>query len=47
MSDVTRLLSAMQQGDPHAADQFLSLAYDELRRLATLPARFSIACFCD
>ena len=34
MSDVTQLLSAIQQGDPHAAGQLLPLVYDELRRLA-------------
>ena len=34
MSDVTRLLSAIQQGDPHAAEQLLPLVYDELRKLA-------------
>jgi RNA polymerase sigma factor (TIGR02999 family) len=34
MSDVTRILSAIDQGDPAAADQLLPLVYDELRRLA-------------
>jgi len=34
MSDVTRILSAIEQGDPMAADQLLPLVYDELRRLA-------------
>jgi RNA polymerase sigma factor (TIGR02999 family) len=34
MSDVTQILQAIQQGDPHAADQLLPLVYDELRRLA-------------
>jgi RNA polymerase sigma factor (TIGR02999 family) len=34
MSDVTRILSAIEQGDPHAAEQLLPLVYDELRRLA-------------
>ena len=34
MSDVTRLLSAIDQGDPRAADQLLPLVYDELRQLA-------------
>ena len=33
MSEITRLLSAIEQGDPHAAEQLLSLVYDELRRL--------------
>jgi RNA polymerase sigma factor (TIGR02999 family) len=34
MSDVTRILSAIEQGDPHAAAQLLPLVYDELRQLA-------------
>src|SRR5215472_6357509 len=34
MDEVTRILSAMEQGDPHAASQLLPLVYDELRRLA-------------
>jgi RNA polymerase sigma factor (TIGR02999 family) len=34
MSDVTRILSAIEQGDPSAAAQLLPLVYDELRRLA-------------
>jgi RNA polymerase sigma factor (TIGR02999 family) len=34
MSDVTRILSAIEEGDPHAAEQLLPLVYDELRRLA-------------
>jgi RNA polymerase sigma factor (TIGR02999 family) len=34
MSDVTQILQAIQQGDPHAADQLLPLVYDELRKLA-------------
>jgi RNA polymerase sigma factor (TIGR02999 family) len=34
MNDVTRILSAIEQGNPHAADQLLPLVYDELRRLA-------------
>jgi RNA polymerase sigma factor (TIGR02999 family) len=35
MSDVTQILSAIERGDPKAADQLLPLVYDELRRLAT------------
>ena len=35
MSDVTRILSSIERGDPHAADQLLPLVYDELRKLAT------------
>lgn len=35
VSEVTRILSAIEQGDPHAAEQLLPLVYDELRRLAT------------
>jgi hypothetical protein len=34
MNDVTRILSAIEQGDAHAAEQLLPLVYDELRRLA-------------
>jgi RNA polymerase sigma factor (TIGR02999 family) len=34
MSEVTHILSALDQGDPHAADQLLPLVYEELRRLA-------------
>jgi len=34
MSKVTRILSAIEQGDPHAAEQLLPLVYDELRQLA-------------
>jgi RNA polymerase sigma factor (TIGR02999 family) len=33
-TDVTRILSAIQQGDPTAAEQLLPLVYDELRKLA-------------
>jgi RNA polymerase sigma factor (TIGR02999 family) len=35
MTDVTRILSAIEQGEPHAAEQLLPLVYDELRRLAS------------
>ncbi|HLJ96738.1 MAG TPA: ECF-type sigma factor [Gemmataceae bacterium] len=34
MNEVTRVLSAIEGGDPHAAEQLLPLVYDELRRLA-------------
>jgi RNA polymerase sigma factor (TIGR02999 family) len=34
MSEVTRILDQIQQGDPNAADQLLPLVYDELRNLA-------------
>jgi RNA polymerase sigma factor (TIGR02999 family) len=34
MSEVTRILSALEQGDPHDAEQLLPLVYDELRKLA-------------
>jgi RNA polymerase sigma factor (TIGR02999 family) len=34
MQDVTRILSAIEQGDPHAAERLLPLVYDELRKLA-------------
>jgi RNA polymerase sigma factor (TIGR02999 family) len=35
MSEVTRILSAMDQGDPRAAEELLPLVYEELRKLAT------------
>src|SRR5262245_10660153 len=35
MNDVTRILSAIDQGDPHAAEELLPLVYEELRQLAT------------
>jgi RNA polymerase sigma factor (TIGR02999 family) len=35
MNDVTRILSAIEQGDHQAAEQLLPLVYQELRRLAT------------
>lgn len=34
MSEVTRILSAIEQGDPRAAEQLLPLVYHELRQLA-------------
>jgi len=34
MSDVTRILSAIDQGDPEAAERLLPLVYEELRKLA-------------
>jgi hypothetical protein len=34
MSEVTRILSAVEQGDTHAAEQLLPLVYEELRKLA-------------
>jgi RNA polymerase sigma factor (TIGR02999 family) len=34
MPDITRILSAIEQGDPHASEQLLPLVYEELRRLA-------------
>src|SRR5688572_20801623 len=36
MSDVTRILSQIEQGDPHAAEKLLPLIYDELRKLAAV-----------
>jgi RNA polymerase sigma factor (TIGR02999 family) len=35
VSDVTQILSAIEQGNPEAAEQLLPLVYDELRKLAT------------
>src|SRR5437588_8797875 len=34
MSEVTRILSAIEQGDSHASEKLLPLVYDELRKLA-------------
>jgi RNA polymerase sigma factor (TIGR02999 family) len=34
MSEATRILMAIDQGDPHAAEQLLPLVYEELRQLA-------------
>src|SRR6187401_2331095 len=34
MSDVTRILSQIEHGDPQAAEQLLPIVYDELRKLA-------------
>jgi RNA polymerase sigma factor (TIGR02999 family) len=34
MTEITQILSAIEQGDPKAAEQLLPLVYDELRRLA-------------
>ncbi len=34
MNDLTHILSALEQGDPHAAEQLLPLVYEELRKLA-------------
>ncbi len=34
MADITQILSAIEQGDPHAAEKLLPLVYDELRKLA-------------
>jgi RNA polymerase sigma factor (TIGR02999 family) len=39
MSEVTRILSAIEQGDPHAAEQLLPLVYEELRKLAAQKLR--------
>src|SRR5262245_29267992 len=36
MSDVTRILSQMEEGDPVASERLLPLVYDELRKLAAL-----------
>ena len=39
MSDVTRILSQIEEGDPSASDELLPLVYDELRRLAAARLR--------
>jgi RNA polymerase sigma factor (TIGR02999 family) len=36
LNDVTGILQAIEQGDPHGAEQLLPLVYDELRKLAAL-----------
>jgi hypothetical protein len=36
LSEVTRILSAIEQGDPHASAQLLPLVYNELRKLAAV-----------
>jgi len=36
MSDVTRIPSQIESGDPSAAEQLLPLSYDELRKLAVV-----------
>ena len=36
MTDVTQILSRIEQGDPAAAEQLLPLVYDELRKLAAV-----------
>src|SRR5262245_47786696 len=36
MTGVTHILSQIEQGDRHAAEQLLSLVYDELRKLAAV-----------
>ena len=35
MTDATRVLAAIERGDPKAAEQLLPLVYDELRMLAS------------
>ena len=39
MNEVTRILNAIEQGDPRAAAQLMPLVYDELRRLAAAQMR--------
>ena len=39
MSEVTRILSAAERGDPYAAEHLLPLVYDELRKPAEGPDR--------
>ena len=40
MSDVTRILSQIESGDPLAAEQLLPLVYEELRKLAAAKLAF-------
>ncbi len=39
MNDVTHILSAIERGDSHAAEQLLPIVYEELRKLATQKMR--------
>ena len=39
MNQITRVLSAIEGGDPRAAEQLLPLVYDELRHLAARKLR--------
>jgi hypothetical protein len=39
MNEVTQLLSALEQGDPHAASRLQPLVYEELRKLAATRGR--------
>lgn len=41
MTDVTRILSAIEHGDPRAAEQLLPLVYDEVRKLAAHIGRWT------
>jgi RNA polymerase sigma factor (TIGR02999 family) len=34
VNEITHILTALEQGDPHAADRLLPLVYEELRRFA-------------
>ena len=43
MSDVTRLLEAIQHGDPKAAEELLPLVYEELRKLARAKMSYEAA----
>ena len=43
MSDVTRILNAIERGDAKATDELLPLVYEELRLLAPFLTVFSIA----
>src|SRR5947209_20595975 len=43
MADVTQILNAIEQGDPHAARQLLPLVYDELRKLAAQKLAHEVA----
>jgi hypothetical protein len=45
MDEVTRILSAMERGDPQAAAQLLPLVYDELRKLAGFPLAHALRRF--
>ena len=43
MSEITRILTAVQQGDPGAAAQLMPLVYDELRQIAAAKMAYEAA----
>jgi ECF sigma factor len=45
MSEVTQIHSAIEQGNPQAAEQLLPLVYDEVRRLAAEELIAHVKCY--